>query len=211
MPRQLSNVDYSNIKYLHLKPSRLQNFINSVTEALAGLVRYRIRQCFSEWFLSHLIILKIEKQGQTELFNTEVGAYSMLRPLQGFTVPRCYGLARFNGMRSLALQNIGGSSLIEPHGLTLGSKELSALLQGCHRELHINGVHQEDPQLSNFRLVNGRIMVLDFERVAFNLSECDRVLFMKTNIEHVATKYHERQVMEFENGNLIAEIGRAHV
>ncbi|KND89065.1 hypothetical protein TOPH_06245 [Tolypocladium ophioglossoides CBS 100239] len=59
----------------------------------------------------------------------------------------------------------------------------------CHRVLHANGVHQEDSQLSNFRLVGTRLMALDFEMVAFDLSTHWKGLFMKTNIVRMVDRY----------------------
>lgn len=127
-----------------------------------------------------------------------------LKPLQGVVVSRCYGLARYNGMRYILLQDIGGTSLAEPAGLTLDLEELSRLLQDCHRKFQDNGVHQEDPQLSNFRLIGDRVVALDFEMVAFNRSKDVNALFTKTNIEYLASRYRELQRMEWLQGNLVA-------
>ncbi|KAK3997217.1 hypothetical protein QBC44DRAFT_377110 [Cladorrhinum sp. PSN332] len=56
-------------------------------------------------------------------------------------------------------------------------EELSTLLQPYYRALHAFGAHHGDPNLSNFQLVNGKIMVLDLESAVFNLSTNDQNLF----------------------------------
>lgn len=93
-------------------------------------------------------------------------------------------------------------SLAEPAGLTLSLPELSTLLQDCHRELHAYNVHQGDPQLGNFRLINGKLMAIDFEMVGFDLSDYEKALFMKTNILDLVDNYRSRRKSEWLDGNL---------
>ncbi len=56
-----------------------------------------------------------------------------------------------------------------PEGATLRLEELSALLQPCYHALHAFVVHHGDPNLSNFQLVDGKLMVLDLESTVFDL------------------------------------------
>jgi tRNA A-37 threonylcarbamoyl transferase component Bud32 len=151
------------------------------------------------------VVLKQQKQGEEqmileELFDTEVKAYGRLKPLQGVVIPTCYGHLQYNGTRALILEYLGGVSLSSPEGATLRLEELSTLLQPCYRELHAFGVHHDDPNLSNFHLINGKIMVLDLESAEFDLSADKQAHFMKTSIEHLAGRYRSMQAYYGQDG-----------
>jgi tRNA A-37 threonylcarbamoyl transferase component Bud32 len=118
------------------------------------------------------------------------------------TIPYYYGLIRFRGLRTLILQDVGGVSLAEPAGLTLPLEDLSRLLQDCHRELHKYGVHQSDPQLGNFRLIDTKLMAIDFEWAEFDLSAEKKALFIKTNVEEMADRYQTLRRSEWIAGKL---------
>lgn len=141
-----------------------------------------------------------------ELFNTEVLAYERLKPLQGTVVPICYsyGRARFRGARALILQDVGGISLFEPAGATLELEGLRHLLQECYHALHALGVHHDDPKLEHFRLVNGKLMVLDFERVAFDQSTEEHANLMAAHVDDLATQYQSIRPSLQNNGLLEA-------
>lgn len=118
-------------------------------------------------------------------------AYRRLKPLQELVIPVCYGEANYDGARALVFQDVGGASLAEPAGATLELGELSRLLQECYRALHALGVHHEDPQLGNFRLVGERLIAVDLERVAFDMSADDNAFFMAPSIYHLASRYQD--------------------
>lgn len=128
-----------------------------------------------------------------ELFDTEVKAYDRLRPVQGVVVPRCYGVCRYDGTRALLLEQLGGVSLASPPGLTLKLEDLAEMLKVCYRALHAFGVQPDDPQPGNFQLLEGKIMMLDLERVMFDRSAEDNAFFMKTDIEELAARYRALQ------------------
>jgi tRNA A-37 threonylcarbamoyl transferase component Bud32 len=155
------------------------------------------------------MVLKQQKQGEeevilAELFDTEVKAYDLLKPLQGVVIPTCYGRLHYNGRRALLLEYLGGVSMSSPEGATLRLEELSTLLQPCYRALHALGVHHDDPNLSNFHLVNGKIMVLDLETADFGLSADDRAFFLTTSIGHLADNYLSMQAYYRHEGSLEA-------
>jgi hypothetical protein len=58
--------------------------------------------------------------------------------------------------------------------------------------------------MENFQLVDGRFMVLDFERVEFDLSEDDMEHFLKTSVVDMAYRYRERQAYHRRQGALEA-------
>jgi hypothetical protein len=168
-----------------------------------------IRATFPEWFLPSNVVLKQQRRGEEqeimeELFDTEVKAYAQLKPLQGLVIPTSYGRLRYNGTRALVLEHLGGVSLSSPEGATLRLEELSALLQPCYRVLHAFGVHYDDPNLSNFQLVNGKVMVLDLESAVFDLSADGQAFFLKTSIECLAGRYRSMQAYYWHDGLLEA-------
>ncbi|KAL2255334.1 hypothetical protein VTK26DRAFT_3587 [Humicola hyalothermophila] len=201
--------DRPHLRLLQIRPSALAALIARCVSFLPAFAQVWVKSVFVEWFLPDRAVLKTQKQDAeeeitTELFETEVKAYSQLKPLQGIVIPRCYGRLRFNGVRALLLEHLGGVSLVSPEGATLTLQELSDLLQPCYRALHAFGVHHEDPHLGNFQLVDGKMMVLDFERVAFHLSPEARIFFMKTNIWDLADRYLDAQVYYRHEGLLEA-------
>ncbi|KAL6866185.1 hypothetical protein ACO1O0_002290 [Amphichorda felina] len=141
----------------------------------------------------------MEKEKYKELFGTEVEAYRQLATLQGVVVPRCYGSVAYKGLRSLLLQDVAGVSLAEPAGLTLSLPELNAIVS-CMRTMYTR--IQDDPQLGNSRLTNGKLMAIDFDMVGFDLSDDEKALFMKTNVLDLVDNYRSRRKSELLDGNL---------
>jgi len=185
------------------------NLIRSCIGYLPAFATSWVQAVLPEWFLPSHVVLKKQKEGgeaiiNEERFDTEVKAYGQLKPLQGVVIPTCYGRLRYNGVRAIILEYLGGVSLASPEGATLRQEELSALLQPCYRALHALGVHHDDPNLANFQLVNGNIMVLDLESAVFDLSADDQAFFMKTNIWDLAYRYCHMQAYYLHDGSLEA-------
>jgi hypothetical protein len=185
--------------------------IGSCTNILPAFARSWVHTAFPEWFLPSQAVLKVHKNGDNgeedeleELFDTEVKAYNRLKPLQGVVIPHSYGCLNYNGSKALLLERLGGVSLRSPEGATLGLEELSGLLQPCYRALHTFGVQHDDPQPANFQLVDGKIMVLDLERVMFDLSADEKACFMSTNIGDIASRYRDIQAFYRREGWLEA-------
>jgi hypothetical protein len=164
---------------------------------------------FPEWFLPDRVVLKMQKPGKDqeimeEYYDTEAKAYQRLRPLQGAIIPRFYGLLRYNGTRAMLLEYLGGISLSAPEGATMTLEELSSLLQPCYRALHAFGVHQDDDNLSNFQLVDGKIKVLDPESAVFHYSADQRATFLVSSVRHLAKHYLSMQASYRHEGSLEA-------
>ncbi|KAK3295273.1 uncharacterized protein B0H64DRAFT_143552 [Chaetomium fimeti] len=195
---------------LQIRPSTVASLIESCVNFLSGFIQSWAQAAFPEWFLPARVVLKQQKVGEeemimAELFDTELKAYGLLKPLQGVVVPTCFGQLHYHGTRALLLGYLGGVSLSSPEGATLRLEELSALLQPCYRALHAFGVHHDDPNLSNFQLVNdGKIMVLDLENAVFGLSADDQAFFLKTSVEHLAGRDRSMQAYYRNDGSLEA-------
>lgn len=191
--------NHPHILKLHLRPSATARLIAGVAGFLPALAQSWVKVAFPEWFLPDYVVMKQQKHGEEkevmdELFDTEVKAYGQLKPLQGVVIPRCYGRLSYKGTRALLLEQLEGVSLASPEGATLELKELSELLQPCYRALHAFGIHHDDPHPSNFQLVDGKLMVLDLERVSFGLPADRNALFMASNIWDIAYRYQGLQV-----------------
>jgi hypothetical protein len=139
-----------------------------------------------------------------EYFDTEVKAYQRLNPLQGATIPKFYGLLRYNVTKAMLLEYLGGISLSAPEGATMTLEELSSLLQPCYRALDAFGVHQDDANLSNFQLVDGKIKVLDLESAVFHYPADRRAAFLASNVRHLAEHYLSMQAYYRHEGSLEA-------
>ncbi|KAK4235943.1 lipopolysaccharide core heptose(II) kinase RfaY [Achaetomium macrosporum] len=174
--------DRPHLLHLHICPSLVASFVGYCFDHLPAFARSWFNAILPEWFLPDHLVLKTQKQGEEasvlkRLFDTEVKAYDRLRPPQGVVIPKW---------------------------ATLKLEELSALLQPCYRAVHAFKVQDDDPQLGNFQLVDGKIMVLDFERVMFDLSEDDNAHFMKVNSEDLALRYVDMQEYYLHQGSLEA-------
>lgn len=139
-----------------------------------------------------------------ENFDTEVDAYSRLKLLQGVVILTFYGCLHYNRTRAMILEYLGGVSLSSPEGATLRLEELSTLLQPCYRALHAFGVYHGDPNLSNFHLVDRKIMVLDFGGAVFDMSADDLAFFMGSKICEMARRYRSMQAYYRHDGSLEA-------
>jgi len=112
-----------------------------------------------------------------KLFDVEVKAYHRLKPLQAVVVSISYGWVHYNNTRALLLEHIKVLSLSSPERATLRLEELLALLQPCYRALHAFAVQHDEPNLSNFQLVDGKLMVLELASTVFDLPDDDQAFF----------------------------------
>ncbi|KAI0868497.1 hypothetical protein GGS24DRAFT_482232 [Hypoxylon argillaceum] len=152
------------------------------------------------------LIMKPQRKGQEEEFETERRAYRQLKPVQGILVPKLYGQVKCNGTRWLLIQDVGGVPLASPEGALLEIKKLSELLEECFRTLHSFDVHQLDPNPGNYQLVGGKLKALDFGDVDFDLSEDDKEYFLATRISTILRYYRNMQRVYEHDGELVPVI-----
>jgi hypothetical protein len=194
---EVSNL-HPHVLGLQIRPSTVASLIASVTRLLLpAFAQSWVHAAFREWFLPDQVVLKMQKSGEEEiveeLFDIEMKAYGRLQPLQGVIIPRFYGTLRYNGTRAMLLERLGGISMSSPEGATMRLEELSALLQPCYRAIHAFDVAVDDTNLSNFQLVDGRMMMMDLESAVFRYSADQRERFLASNIEHLAGMYRGMQ------------------
>ncbi|KAH6628834.1 hypothetical protein F5144DRAFT_622617 [Chaetomium tenue] len=185
---------------LRICPSTTASFFTSATRLLPAFAQSWVEAVFPEWFLPG----REDQEIMEEYFDTEVKAYRRLNSLQGAVIPKFYGLLRYNGTRAMLLEYLGGISLSAPEGATMTLEELSSLLQPCYRALHAFGVHQDDANLSNFQLVDGKIKVLDLESAVFHYSADQRATFLGSSVRHLAKHYLSMQAYYRHQGSLEA-------
>lgn len=142
-----------------------------------------IKSWFPEWFLPSRIVLKRQKKDWDDEFDNEKAIYQTLAPVQGKAVPVCYGEAECTetettGKRALVLSDIGGVSLHEDDARGLDVAELEGMLSEPFRALAVLKVSHDDYKLDNYRLVGGKIMIIDFDSsYIFETDDPDFVTF----------------------------------
>jgi len=206
MASRLSDL-HPHVLGLQLRPSAVATLIASAVRFLPARVQVWARATFPEWFLPDNAVLKIRKPGQeeeilNEYFDAELKAYRLMKLIRGLIVPKFFGLVRYNGQRAMKLEHLRGVSMSSPEGAKMRLEELAALLLPCYRALYPFRVQYEDSNLSNFVLVDGRIMVLDLESAVFDSSDRDLVASTKLEIEELAERYTSMQAYYRHEGSL---------
>lgn len=168
---------------------------------LPSAVRAWFESSFPEWSLPSRIVLKRQKEGWDEEFETEKAAYERLKPLQGVVIPKCYGELRYNGAKALLLSDIGGVCLATPEGALLEVAELRRLLHEAFTALGRFGALHDDTKLDNFHLVGDKIMVMDLESVSMDLSDEQFLASrIKSKVNYLAEFLEDNQYCFWEDG-----------
>jgi tRNA A-37 threonylcarbamoyl transferase component Bud32 len=169
-----------------------------------------------EWFLPDQVILKCQKKGTDvehgddkefeQLFEAEHQAYNRLWPIQGLTIPRCYGLTHFHGRKALILQHCPGQTLEQPEAATLSSGESKRLLGDSFKQMAEQGAVQEDANISNFILAPDKrsIMAVDLEYVTFPSTSEDIEYHSLSSMQTTLENYLGRQRFLRSDGYLEA-------
>jgi hypothetical protein len=156
---------------------------------------------FPEWNLPAQLILKRQKEGWEEEFETEKAAYAKMQPLQGVVIPRCFGELRYDNTRALLLSDIGGACLATPTGSLLEIPELRRLLRDTLTALAQFRILQDDVKLDNFHVVGDRIMAVDFERLQNqDMPEDEIAVDVEGTIQWLARLYEGNQYCFWEDG-----------
>lgn len=193
---------------LTINPLRVPRLFRFCFDHIPSFARLWIRTIFPEWFLPRSLIIKPQRKGERELFETERRAYRQLKAVQSILVPKLYGQVRHNRTRCFLLEDVGGVSLASPEGALLELEKLSELLQECFQTLHSFDVHQLDPNPGNYQLVDGKLKALDFGDVDFDLSEDSKELFSSSRISSILGYYRNMQRFYEHEGKLVPIIER---
>ncbi|KAI0439026.1 hypothetical protein F4803DRAFT_554449 [Xylaria telfairii] len=193
---------------LTTNPLQVPRLLSFCFDHVPSFARLCIRTIFPEWFLPCSLIIKPQRKGEEELFDTERRAYHQLKAVQGILVPKLYGQVKHNKTKWLLLEDVGGVSLASPEGALLELEKLSELLKKCFRTLHSFDVHQLDPNPGNYQLVDGKLKALDFGDVDFDLSEDGKEFFLASRISSILGYYRDMQRVYEHDGELVPVIER---
>ncbi|KAK2590179.1 hypothetical protein QQS21_012143 [Conoideocrella luteorostrata] len=143
----------------------MDRLVDMVVACLPLLLRGWIEKFFPEWSLPTRLALKTCKEGWDDEFDTEKLVYKQLKHLQGNRIPTYYGELKYKGTKAILLSDIGGVCLGDPAGTLLDREKLGQIMADAFNDFAAYGVIPGDMRLENFRLVDGKVMAVDFEMV----------------------------------------------
>ncbi|QUC23419.1 uncharacterized protein UV8b_07660 [Ustilaginoidea virens] len=162
------NYDYPNVLRLQVQSSIIDRIMDRLLGHLPTSWRDRVSRFFPEWSLPSRLVLKVCKENWDEEFKIEKSTYKALESLQGSRIPNFYGELKYNGKKAILISDIGGVCLSTPEGALLKLSDVLNLVKDALIDLFRFGIEPCDIKLDNFRLVDGRIMPIDFEMVDHN-------------------------------------------
>ncbi|KAK3373651.1 hypothetical protein B0T24DRAFT_529550 [Lasiosphaeria ovina] len=192
---------HRNVCRLHIQPSTVQRLICLILGFFPSPVSRWFKSAFPEWSLAPEVILKKQKEGWDEEFNTEKATYAQLRPLQGVVVPKLIGELELGGNRALLLSDIGSADLASPEACLLKIDDFRRMLSQALTALAQFGISHGDEKLDNYHLVGDKIMVVDFELVNDRpLTEKQLERNIGFTVEFLAEHYQRRQHSLWKTG-----------
>ena len=191
---------HPNVIQLHIQPSLVQQLIQSLVNLLPPPARAWLGSCFPEWTLPSRLILKQQKEGWDDEFETEKATYAKLHPVQDVVVPRCFGELRYENKRALLLSDIGGACLATAEGGLLEVAEFRRILRQALDALAPFGILQDDSKLDNYHLVGDKIMVVDLERVNEGLTDEMLSFHIESEVDYLAKRYEATQYCLWDDG-----------
>ncbi|KAL2190507.1 hypothetical protein L209DRAFT_184802 [Thermothelomyces heterothallicus CBS 203.75] len=187
---------------LHVQPSLVQQIIQALVNVLLPrAAQVWFQSCFPEWALPGQLVLKKQKDGWDEEFETEKATYAKLAPLQDVVIPRCFGQLRYKGTRALLLSDIGGVCLATPEGGLLDLGDFRRMMRQALDAFLPFGILQDDSKLDNYHLVGDKIMVVDLERVSDGLTDKQFISsLVESEVKRLAQCYEEHQTCLWMDG-----------
>ncbi|KAL1861754.1 hypothetical protein VTK73DRAFT_6930 [Phialemonium thermophilum] len=186
---------HPNVLRLHVHDSVIQIVVQTLLRWLPSSLCSAVRTCLPEWTLPTDLILKKQKDGWEEEFDTEIAIYKKLRCLQGLVIPICYGQVQYEGTRALLLSDIGGACVATAEGAILKEADLRSLFDQALTALANQGILHDDLKLDNFHLVDRAgskiIMVVDLERISELPLNKDRASMVKGDVDWLMNAYRE--------------------
>ncbi|QUC23418.1 uncharacterized protein UV8b_07659 [Ustilaginoidea virens] len=201
-----ASFDFPNVLHLQICPSIIDRMIDRLLDLLLTSWRDRVGRYFPEWNLPPCLILKMCKKNWDKEFEVEKSTYKALEIIQGTRIPNFYGELKYNGKKAILISDIGGVCLGDPAGAVLEIPDFLDLMKEALTDLGRFHIQPDDIKLNNFRLVNGRIMVIDFEMVLdkFDTNEdCAREILGLTY--WLGRQYEGRQSCHLADG-LITQV-----
>ncbi|KAF4957889.1 hypothetical protein FGADI_2718 [Fusarium gaditjirri] len=184
---------HHNVLRLRIHKTFIGGIIESLFRITSKATGTWLQSKFPEWFLPDKIVLKRQKENWEEEFDHEIVAYNRLRPLQGLTIPKLYGMVQYANTRALILSDIGGSCIATPGGAVLTEQDIEPLFHQALTSLNEYGICHDDTKLDNFHLVTDdgkdKIMIVDLESADFDQTEEELAYTAKSKTKSLLRQY----------------------
>ncbi len=191
---------------LEVQPTFAQRLVQCLTHLFPSPIRSWIESRFPEWSLPRRLILKKQKEGWDEEFETEKETYTKLRPLQGTVIPRYFGELRYEGKRAILLSDIGGACLATPEGLLLEMDDFRRMMYEATEALARFGIVHDDIKLDNYHVTGDKIMVLDLERMSEDLTGHQHLdQLVKGTVDQLAKRYEHTKYWHWKDGQILID------
>lgn len=165
------NYVYFNVFCFCLQVSFLQFILLMVFGYLLCVIQVWFELFFFEWIFFLQFIFKKQKKNWEEEFEVEKVVYVKLYLLQGIIVLRFFGEFYYDNMLVFFMLYIGGVCLVVFEGGMLELDEFCCLVCQVFIVFFCFGVLQDDVKLDNFYLIDGKVMVVDFEMMINEVQE----------------------------------------
>lgn len=169
-------------------------------------MRAWFESCFPEWNLPSLLILKKQKEGWEEEFDTEKAAYGRLQALQGTVIPQFLGQVQCDKTRGMLLSDIGGVCLAAPEGSLLEVANFRRMLHEALTTFAPFRILPEDVKLANFHYTGDKVMVVDLEMVSRQpLTDKYLTEEIESMVNTLAEFYEDNQFAYWEDGLIVID------
>jgi hypothetical protein len=189
----VSDHEHPNVLRLRIQKTFIGRIIEALFRIISKATGTWLQSRFPEWFLPERIVLKRQKENWEEEFDHEVVAYNRLRPIQGLTIPKLYGMIQYANTRALILSDIGGSCVATPEGAVLDEQDIEPLFHQALTSLNEYGICHDDTKLDNFHLVTDegrdKIMIVDLESADFEQTEEELAYTAKNKTKALLRQY----------------------
>lgn len=173
---------------------------------LPAPARIWIETCFPEWTLPSRLVLKKQKDGWDDEFETEKATYAKLRSLQGVATPRLFGELRYENTRAILLSGIGGACLATPEGALLEMSDFRRLVYQAMDAFAPFGMLQDDNKLDNYHFIGDKVMIVDLERMNEGLTDREVLAsLIRSEVEFLAKGYENIQYLFWSRGLVVID------
>ncbi|KAK4143563.1 uncharacterized protein C8A04DRAFT_28758 [Dichotomopilus funicola] len=160
---------HPNVLRLHIHRTPFDEYMHCIFSKLPPVFLRLLFHVFPLWTLPRTFIVKKQKPNWDEEFENEKRMYERLRPLQGSTIPICFGEVVFEDRRALILSDVGNLSLCDKPAWRRDQQQISDMLDDAFRALTRFGVEYGDLKLDNFHITSTpsgeKIVIVDLESV----------------------------------------------
>ncbi|KAF4340757.1 hypothetical protein FBEOM_5318 [Fusarium beomiforme] len=204
---EVSDRSHPNILRLQIQQTAFGRVVQSLFWFLSKTTGPWLQQKFPELFLLERIVLKSQKPNWEAEFTHEIVAYNRLRPIQGLTIPKLYGMVQYVNTPALVPSDIRGSSVATPEGAVLDEQGIEPLFYHALTSLNEYSICHDDIKLDNFHLVSDegkdKIMIVDLESADFDQTEEELAYTAKIKTKSLLRQYRNHLKCMEQDGVLL--------